>query len=229
MNRLVKLIGYNPKGFIPANAEFTILDELQTADTHDGYFIPRYSAVNTGNVDDDGKPVYYSFKNDFILGQNDFYNYASNGVDFSAYKTVLYNGIWKLYPTIFTADGSNYETFVLDGIESNNETGKHAAHGFIDVYVQRGESDFIQYYGLTDEIFLNTENKYGADGISIYGNNESDLYYSIRLNENKVYEIKFGNNRQSRPLQKNDKLYIFYLDSNATKTDLTLGQVGEQT
>ena len=44
---------------------------------------------------------------------------------------------------------------------------------------------------------MNTIKKYDVsesiDGISIIGNGKDDRYFSIRLNENKEYEIKFGN------------------------------------
>ena len=44
---------------------------------------------------------------------------------------------------------------------------------------------------------------------SIYSNN--DPVYSIRLNENKNFEIKFGDGITCQKLNKGDMLYIFYL------------------
>jgi len=50
---------------------------------------------------------------------------------------------------------------------------------------------------LTDEIFANTIKKYNTatdlEGLSIFKNGKNDRYFSIRLNEDKQYEIKFGN------------------------------------
>lgn len=231
MNRLVKLIGYNPKGFIPANAEFTIYDNTEYvdgADDNDELVIPRYSAVNTGKVDSNGNPVYYSFKTDCVLGAND--SYSTTGQKNKTYAALLYNGLWKLYPTVFTASGSKYETFVLDGIESNIDKQKYAANGFIDVYVQRANtSQLIQYSSLNEEIFLNTEQRYSGDGITIYSNTANDRYFSVRLNENKVYEIKFGNNDNGQTLLAGDKLYIFYMDSNGSNSELNIGDVPEGT
>lgn len=136
MNRLVKLIGYNPKGFRPSCADFTITPATDGV-SMDEVFIPRYSAVNCGKSDSLGRPVYYSFRNDVILGHND----SQNNQNGNSYTVTLYNGIWHLYPTVFTASGSEYETFVLTGVKSDSSAGMYAAHGFIDVYIQRGDGD----------------------------------------------------------------------------------------
>lgn len=108
----------------------------------------------------------------------------------------LYNGKWKLYDTVFTASGTKYETFVLENAVSDADAGKFAAHGFIDVYVKR-DGKFLKFKGTTDEIFLSSIKRYdssqGDDTISILKNTDEDRYFSIRLNEDKQYEIKFGN------------------------------------
>ena len=119
---------------------------------------------------------------------------------------IAYNGRWRLYDEVFTASGTKYETFILKNVKSDAANGKFAAHGFIDVYVQKNvtnedydyyRGNFYRFTGLTDEIFVNTIKKYDVseniDGISIIGNGKDDRYFSIRLNENKEYEIKFGN------------------------------------
>jgi len=102
---------------------------------------------------------------------------------------------------------NKYETFVLDGIKSNASAGYFAANGFIDVYVKRNNK-FLKFKGMTDEIFLNVVKKYDSsqndDTISILKNTDNDRYFSIRLNENKQYEIKFGNDNNGQKLQLND-------------------------
>lgn len=213
INRVVKLIGYNPKGFIPSSAMFAA--DIPTR--YDNYVIPRYSAIDTDKTDSRGNKVYYSLKEDYELGE------GTNSI-------ILYNGRWKLYPQIFTASGSNYETFVLDGIESSSNDQKYAAHAFIDVYVKRNE-EFIYFKGLTDEIFLNNISRYdGGEGtIAVYRNTDEDRYYSIRLNQDKVYEIKFGNDNNGQKLQKGDQLYIFYMESNGFDAELTIGEVTNKT
>ena len=38
--------------------------------------------------------------------------------------------------------------------------------------------------------------------------------YNVTLNENKQYELKFGNGVVGKKLAKGDSVYVFYLDSN---------------
>ena len=77
---------------------------------------------------------------------------------------------------------------------------------------------------MTDELFLNVVNKYeisqNDDAISILKNTDDDRYFSIRLNENKQYEIKFGNDNNGQKLQVDDKVYVFYMDSNGFDGEL---------
>lgn len=143
----------------------------------------------------------------------------------------LYNGKWKLYDTIFTASGSKYETFVLENVRSDVAAGKFAAHGFIDVYVKRNDA-FLKFTGMTDEIFLNTANKYessqGDDAISIIKSTDDDRYFSIRLNENKQYEIKFGNDNNGQKLRAGDQVYVFYMEANGFDGELAVGEVHDK-
>lgn len=215
ISRLVKLIGYNPKGFIPSSCEFS----FDVVDDYDDSVIPQYAAIDTGKFDSYGNKIYYSFATQYSLSQ------GKNNIK-------LYNGKWKLYDTIFTSSGTKYETFVLNGVKSNSEAGQFAAHGFIDVYVKRGEK-FIKFKGMTDELFLNAVSKYDAsasdDAISILKNTDEDRYFSIRLNENKEYEIKFGNDNNGQKLQVDDQVYVFYLDSNGFDANLNIGEVKDAT
>lgn len=214
ISRLVKLIGYNPKGFIPSSATF----QFYVNEDYDDLYIPQYAAVDTGKTDSDGNKVYYSFAESYVLGAG-------------ANTVTLQNGRWVLYPTIFTANGSNYETFVLDGVCSDADNKKYAAHGYIDVYIKRGEK-FIKFKGLTDEIFLNNTSKYSVsnfeDTIDIYKNTDEDRYFSIRLNNEKTYEIKFGNDNNGQKLQAGDKVYVFYLKSNGFDAVLQSGEVKDK-
>ena len=65
-------------------------------------------------------------------------------------------------------------------------------------------------------MFLSIATKYDGseDAINIFKNTDDDRYFSIRLNENKEYEIKFGNDNNGQKLQKDDKVYVFYMESN---------------
>lgn len=95
--------------------------------------------------------------------------------------------------------------------------------------MKKSDGNFYKFTGLTDEIFANTAKKYdmsdGIDGISILKNSDEDRYYSIRLNENKEYEIKFGNDNNGQKLDAGDKVYVLYLDSNGFDAELQIGDV----
>lgn len=220
ISRLVKLIGYNPKGFIPSTCTF----QFSSSGDADRLSIPNYTAIDTGKFDSQGNKIYYSLFKDTTTD--------TNSIELTQKQNTFlaYNGRWKMYNQVFTASGTKYETFVLQGVKSDAANKKFAAHGFIDVYVQRQNQDhIIKFQGLTDEIFANTIKKYetteSVDGISIFRNSDSDRYFSIRLNENKEYEIKFGNDNNGQKLIAGDKIYVFYLESNGFDAELQIGEV----
>lgn len=212
ISRLVKLIGYNPKGFIPSTCQFS----FNVEGDDDDMILPQYTAIDTNKYDALGNKIYYSVGKDSYT--------LANGVN----DIKLYNGLWKLYDTIFVASGSLYETFVLENVKSDSINNQYAAHGFIDVYVKRN-GKFIRFQGLTDEIFSNSLRTYdttgGEAGISIFKATDNDRYYSIRLNENKCYEIKFGNDNSGQKLETGDQVYVFYMQSNGLDAGLTIGEI----
>jgi len=55
--------------------------------------IPKYSAIDTKLVDENGKKIYYSTVEDTDVSKE-----TDNAV-------LFYNGKWKLYETIFVASG----------------------------------------------------------------------------------------------------------------------------
>lgn len=59
ISRLVKLIGYNPKGFMPSTCEFT----FTVGNNFDNMHIPIYTAIDTNKFDSQGNKIYYSFVN----------------------------------------------------------------------------------------------------------------------------------------------------------------------
>ena len=48
----------------------------------------------------------------------------------------LVNGKWKHYATVFKAAGSDYETFVLDGLQSDSSKDVFVANNMIQVFVE---------------------------------------------------------------------------------------------
>jgi hypothetical protein len=178
--------------------------------------ITKYADYYLNKYDSQGNKIYYSVGKESYTLKN-----GTNDIK-------LYNGRWYLYDTVFVASGTQYETFILDNVVSNSDLKQYAAHGFIDVYVKRNNV-FKHFQGLTDEIFSNNLKSYDSDntteGISIFKATDEDLYFSIRLNENKCYEIKFGNGTNGQKLVEGDQVYVFYMKSNGFDAGLNIGDI----
>lgn len=228
ITRLVKLIGYNPRGFQPSTLEaYVVGDGLRQ------YQIPFYSRVDTGLTDSNGKKIYFSTKRDMSGRDSDDYDttfsQAGDGnqslTENTKQSVLLYNGQWKLYPTVFTASGVENETFVLDGLMSDSDKGKYVSHEFIDIFIKHfdettGKWTFDKAWECDlNGIFVG----YSSSSTASLFNNETafkSLYpgrykvYTVYLDEDKTYELKFGNGIVGRKLSPGDKVYVFYLDSN---------------
>ena len=200
INRLCKFIGYNPKGFSPSTASFTVVNkDLSKAIVGTAF---KYSAIDTERTDSNGKKIYYSLVKDEQSrdGENTF---------------VFYNGLWKLYPTIFTSSGEAYQTFTLTGLESNAENGKYVSEKFIHVYIKDNNGSFSAWEATSDGLFMDNDIDNGA-----YIHSNIDKIYNVRLNENKTYELTFGNNTTGEIPKKGSQIYIIYLDSNDQYVEL---------
>lgn len=217
INRLCKFIGYNPKGMITSNAIFNFnnFDSASGKTKFEGSIIFPYSAINTGKTDTQGNEIYYSTIDPVIVNANHVGN------------LLMYNGKWKQYDTVFTSSGDKYQTFTLTNLYSDYVSKKYVVWQQIHVYVKHynaDESDYtmIKYKPVTEGLFTDNNVKNGAE---IY--NDADKIYNIRLNENKQYEIKFGNGINGMIPAKNDLIYVFYLDSNGPDASLAPGDVTE--
>jgi hypothetical protein len=49
--------------------------------------------------------------------------------------------------------------------------------------------------------------------------------YTISLNEDKTYELKFGNGITGKKLMPGDKIYIVYLDSDGKDGEIDLSEI----
>lgn len=52
--------------------------------------------------------------------------------------------------------------------------------------------------------------------------NKQEPVYSVRLNEDKIYELTFGDGVVGKKLEAGDKLYVFYLDTNGLEGNIDL-------
>jgi hypothetical protein len=206
INRLVKMIGYNPNGFITSTVSCSMGVKSSAAPGEgvvggDIYTIPKYTTCNTSQTDANGNQISFSFIDDFT-----FTAPSNNTIDTSA-TPLLYNGRFKLYGKQFLTQGIPYETFTLDSLSLVGDTRSYVAHNRIEVYVLDSAKVYTLYKGAN-----NLYNYLGTDKI-----------FEIRINENYQYTLKFGDNINGKRLDPNCTLYVVYLESNGPD-----GQVGAQ-
>ena len=201
MNRLVKFIGYNPKGCAPSTVEMT-LDTSTLNLVDNSNIIYKYSTIDTGKTDSNGKRIYFSTVDDVYVNSN------------TEFTTLFYNGIWRLYTQVLVSNGETYQKFILSDVRSDYDTTnnqqKYVADKYIHVYVKEpGSDDFEQYKCVTEGLF--TDNNI-ENGSYIY--KSTDPIFNLRLNEDKVYEITFGNGFTGKIPPQGSAIYVMYLESN---------------
>lgn len=188
INRIVKLLGYDPLGHQTASVSFTLSASNIAAGN---YVIPRYTYINIGSSA-------YSFNTDLSFTKK-----ADNTVEIvsdegSRYR--LYQGRYIEYP-VHVSTGADNEIIYIS-VNDNVIID----HFNIDIYVK----------GTTDTSWAQWER---VDNLFEY--NSRDSAFEIRLNENKRYEIKFGDNINGKKLNEGDQVAVYYIESTGTN-----GEVG---
>ena len=136
MNRIVKLLNYNPRGKLTQTVGYTI---QATLPEQNNYMIPRYSNVKIGSlIFSFAKDIYFTYySNNTIELQNpetDFFLYEGN---FNEYP--LYNALGAINEVLFLNLGA--QTF----IDHNN----------IHVYVKEVNTDKWVQWNRSENLFLN--------------------------------------------------------------------------
>lgn len=158
------------------------------------YSFPRYSYIDVGGVR-------YSFQKDVSLSKTqDNIKERLRDVDST---TLLYQGGFIEYPLVTARGVPNEVVFLTTGDTVNID------HFNIDVYVQDSVTGKWSEWDKTNSLYLNKAN---------------DTVFEIRYNENKIYEIKFGNNINGKQLKEGDKIAIYYLQTSGKG-----GEVGAKT
>jgi hypothetical protein len=158
------------------------------------YTIPRYSFIIKNNIA-------FSFNEDITFAKTEPFGSLQNISEVSQQKS-LYQGRFREYP-LYTAIGQDNEVVLLDTANSLVD------HFNIDVYVKSIQTNTWKQYSKTPSLYL-------EDGVS--------EKYEIRLNSNKRYEIKFGNDINGKKLSSGDQIAIYYLTSDGLG-----GEVGPNT
>lgn len=192
INRLVKLIGYNPRGYTPCVVETIAYNNLK-ANSIKNTILPRYAYIDTGLKDSKANSICYSTIEDTVIE------------DASNLNITLYNGIWRQYKVINIAKGSAYEIFDI-ALSTNVDDGIYIAYPFIDVYV-KSPNGILEKWERVDNIY-STEN-------SIH-NSEAKIY-ELRLTEYGTYTIKCGDGIHGAKFPANAEIYVFYLQCNGAE------------
>lgn len=201
INRLVKMLGYNPIGVIPSTAAVTLSMKDNKSITPAGEkTIPKYTTYTTSIVDSSGFPVRYTFVDDFVV------NVQSDNVVDVDYNPVLYNGTWKAYDKIFVAAGIPSETFTLENLKLSGSDKIYVSHNNVDVFVQTQNGTFYRYTTVTN----------------LYNSTSKDTHVELRLNEKYQYTLKFGDNINGVRLTEGSKVFVVYLQTNGNE-----GQIGK--
>jgi hypothetical protein len=184
INRIVKLLNYNPIGIQTAVLSFSAVatDELAQST----YTIPKYAYFTVNNVN-------YSFAEDITFTKSTIDAQTLNDLNESS---LLYQGSFVEYP-IYVATGEEFEEFNIVSVdmEGNNDL---IDHNLIHVYVKSNNGNWKQY--------SNTNSLYLESAIS--------ETYELRLNENQRYSIKFGNGVTGKKLNSGDFVAIYFLKSD---------------
>ena len=195
MNRIVKLIDYNPIGKQTSSTTFGLTgsDNIVAG----LYTIPRYSYVTNGNIS-------YSVNEDVVISK---LNAGVESFDSTVSQKLLYQGAFVEYPLYEAVGNVNEVIFFAPGDTVLVD------HFNIDVYVY--EMADGQWYKWTRVPTLYLENGFARS-------------YEIRLNENKRYEIKFGNDINGKQLKANDKVSIYYLESLGSNGEIGANSISNQ-
>jgi hypothetical protein len=193
VNKIVKLIGYNPVGYQTAILPFQATSTVNL--TVGTYTIPRYSYFNVNGT-------IYSFNSDATFTNT---TQAAAALTDLQDNNLLYQGQYTEYPT-YNAYGAPFEVLTLTLV---NTSGQNVIidHFNIDVYVKSSTSANTPWikWTPTQSLFLEQSNA---------------TKYEIRLNENGRYEIKFGNGVTGQQLNTGDQVAVYYLKTDGAKGQL---------
>ena len=164
INKIVKLLNYNPIGCQTATLNFNAVAPSSLATGT--YTIPRYSSFIIDGVS-------YTFNEDTTFTKT---LTSDEALTTFSDSSLLYQGTYVEYPS-YLATGEPYEQLTITALDRNGNNIP-IDHFNIDVYVKDNTQATPTYalYKPVDTLFLE---KYDS------------LSYEIRLNENGRYVIKF--------------------------------------
>jgi hypothetical protein len=161
------------------------------------YIIPKYSYVNVGSTT-------YSFNEDVSFTK--LTDSISEDITILDNTITLREGFFQEYP-LYKSGGIDNEKIYLS-VDSKVTIDNFNIH----VYVKKYNTDTWQKWTRVQDLFLNKA---------------TDTVYDVRYNENKRYEITFGDNINGKKLEKGDTVAIYYLKINPTIQNVGVGAMNK--
>lgn len=163
--------------------------------TKGNYIIPKYSYINVGTTT-------YSFNEDVSLTKETIV--SGENITILDNQISLIQGIFEEYP-IYTSGGVDNERIYMS-VDSKVKIDNFN----IDVYVRKYNTNYWQKWTRVQDLFMYKSN---------------DTVYEIRYNENKRYEVSFGDDVNGQKLQKGDVVAIYYLKINDQVQNVGAGSI----
>jgi hypothetical protein len=227
MNRIVKMLGYNPMGFITSfvNCQLSIAEgevfDPGNTETSQLILLPKFTTYTTDLNDSKGRPVKYTLTENFSTVV------TSTSEIFNDNTPIFHNGTWKTYTTVFVSTGIPFETFTLSDIDASLDQKQLISHDHIKIYVEEtigGEQVWTEWYA-NNNLFTSSEQTFNDLTSSANKANNENRFFEYRLNENKQYTLTFGDNINGKQLPPNAKILVIYLESNGVEGEIGPGVI----
>lgn len=118
----------------------------------------------------------------------------------------------------------------MTGVGSNSAKNQYVAGDFIDVFVFDPEANGGEGVGEfwerdVDGLFMNSNNvsMKTTTNTTIYGGDRH--VFDVRLNQDKEYEIRFGDGIIGAKPPKNTRIIVLYLDTNGPDGEISLEDI----
>lgn len=188
MNKLVSLIGYNPLGSQTSIAPFEAV--AQGGLDIGTYMIPRYSFISANGV-------FYSVTQDIYFDKTIA---GAEVIDSIGEQNLLYQGQIREYASQ-TAIGEDFEIITLTVNSQVTIDEPFVDNNSIFVFVKD----------------VNTQKWSEWNAVAtLYNESPTTKAFEKRLNDQGLFEIKFGDNITGKKLNAGDEVAIYYLLSNGS-------------
>lgn len=192
MNKLVNILNYKTMGkqtsMLPVRFSIDVSKYKSENEGASQITIPRFTSVAYNSN--------YYLKNEIVIPIQEI---TTNTTYVDA---VMFEGVLK-ETTIYTANGDEFETFIIEDPYINSET-RFITDNFFVVYVDEGDGEWREYTETT----------------SLFQHTGLDTVYERRFNEDMNYEFKFGNGIHGKKMEKNYRIMMFYVLSNGENSIL---------